>query len=241
MADSKSDMKNEREDNDGTACTIIFKNNEKTILPKSVISRFGLLMAQESKDNTYDLHTINIKDFMILISKIFAHAPTAHLTLSGESKALYDYLDTDQKSPKNKKQFINMITNCFHDKLINTKHGSNIFNHVDSCVVVMDTMSYYNDVGNIKICCNGEDPLKLFVSMCSSFIKESGITSSEYEYYACIDKTKEKTLISNEIIPINKNGLQYDIICINNSDIYDRDHPSYCTCRQDLEFIIIPH
>jgi hypothetical protein len=100
--DTKSDIK-------PTTCTIVFKNNEKTKLPKSMIDRFGLLSAQEVKNNTYNLHTMDIEDFILLLENIYTPNPKLWFELSPHLLKTYDYLNTDPTAIRSKPQFVKAL------------------------------------------------------------------------------------------------------------------------------------
>jgi hypothetical protein len=239
------DVKSENKDVKIEMCTIIFKNNEKTKLPKSMIIRFGLLNAQEVKDNIYNLHTVSIEDFMKLFDNIYSDNNTNHLALYGDDLILYDYLDTDQDRLKNKKQFMNMIVECFHNIIISTKHGENILNFIKE-FLNDSTEDSYTTVGDITILVNNyTDPSSCTVSMQSDkILKIFDISPEEYKYFIDRESSKDDILLSgDEIIQINKNGIKYSIQNIINVDNcncsgFER-HYDDCYFTQEFRFDLI--
>jgi hypothetical protein len=238
ISDSKIDSKStsvldsKSSGNVDELCTIIFKDNIHTIIPKSMFDRVGLLKAQESKANKYDLHTVDIKDFMRLFSML--HTPTLlyrlYDKLDSIDKKLYDYLMVDQKTIGNENMFNKLMSNCIHNVLVEQKFTTDK-KILDTCPL-FDSYSrskkYIAKTRNANIIQTFRQYIYdydkhfsrevavpntyvILISNASKVIKGSNIPIGEYMYY----KYRHQNSYFNDhvvSIQINKDNLKYTIL-----------------------------
>jgi hypothetical protein len=188
--DTKSDTKN--------LCKIIFKDNRNTTLSKKMINRFGLLSAQESKDNTYDLHTVDIEEFLSLLDQICIPSDTFHLNVPDKYKKLYDYLITDTDLIRSKQQFTKVLLDRIHADVLSITTG-----YADLKEMLLKLV-YRNIRYNIHKCKDGD----LYVNKLQN-----------NEYYACVNYTYETLNIPaitiNHYDNNNQNLLDKPFVCNN--------------------------
>jgi hypothetical protein len=200
-----------------------------------MFDRVGLLKAQESKDNKYDLHTVDIKDFMRLFRRL--HTPTLLYRLYDKldsmiDKKLYHYLMIDRKTIGSENMFNKLMANCIHNVLVEQKFTTDkkilntypLFNiHSRSKKYIAKTRNA-NIIQTFRECKHSFDgrmfidvavpnTYVIIISNASKIINGSNIPIGEYMYYKCPNQRTDLN-IHYANIQINKDNLKYTIIGI---------------------------
>jgi hypothetical protein len=236
QVDSKSLQVDVKSCNVSKLCTIKFKDGKTNKFTKKTIERFGLLTAQESKDDIYDLHTVDIEEFMDLLDHMYIPNNTFHLNMHNKYKKykkLYDYLLSDPTFIRSKPQFINTLCEYFHKCIINNIKKTN---NSDDLIKALQYIKSHNDRFNMKIIKAYSGSFTILVS-CD--YKNLGISFQEFEYYTDVGnhkRTMEFSLIKN----ISKDNIKYyiDEIIIKYNDC-NSDVPANPSSAFRAEFCIV--
>lgn len=195
-------------------CTITFKDNMTTILPKNMISRFHMLMNQESKNNIYNLHTVDIKDFMCLLSNLYIEDDKSYYK---PHTPLYDYLITDcephrlhLKRSKFNNRIIEFILYSFveiNNFDSNTLYKNGMYIRTDHRRTKEMFSDLSSEISQIKYAFIDKTNYK-YIFPFKNILKTLDITLDDYTFSSTENKTNPgKLYIDDTKIPL------YDSIC----------------------------
>jgi hypothetical protein len=102
---------------DEEVCTILFANNKSNLYLKRMVIRCNILKIQNPKDNIYDLHTLDIKEFTIFIGKLYCNDINDNTRDTNFIK-LYDYLMVDHDDVRIEHEFIKRLSKYIHEVLV---------------------------------------------------------------------------------------------------------------------------
>jgi hypothetical protein len=217
-------------------CTIIFKDNITTVIPKNMISRFDLLIVQEPKDNIYDLHTVDISYFMYMFDKL--HRPARlyelHDLIDGQKLQVYNYLMIDNKAIGTVDKFVKILSNYIHNRFVEQKFTTDkkildtypveeqvsIQQKYTQYVIHNITYNYSNeisiyrrrhknDTGDYRepeVLCNIPDKYIIRLKVPAYLFKILNIPSSEFKYYG--ERLYDVTGLN---VQMNKDNLKYTV------------------------------